>query len=74
MLQSIAARRLRCRAGPAAPDPSARTPRPPSRSDELVEELVRRQDPERRRGELDGQRDAVEAAADLGDRARRWPG
>ena len=34
---------------------------------ELVEQLVRRQHPQRRRGELDRQRDAVEAAADRAD-------
>ena len=77
MLQSIAARRLRCaRPGPPASDAStlARRRARPIRPGELVEELVRREDPQRRRGELDRQRDAVEPAADRRRRGRRWPG
>ena len=76
-LQSIAARE----APLALPGPPGRRtpgPAPSARVRdalrELVEELVRGEDAERRRGELDGQRDAVEAAADRGDRARALAG
>ena len=65
-LQSIAARRLRWRAGTDASMSGSAAGVDDLRV-ELVEQLVRGQHAEGRRGELDRERDAVEAAADGAD-------
>ena len=67
-LQSMVARSVCWRAGASrAPEPSA-----PSASSQALGDLAGRQQPAARRRQLDGQRQPVDAPADLRDRGARW--